>query len=620
MTDSGSDSGAGSAGERARKAAAQEAGELLGARLRGLLQQTGVSQQKLATSVGVTKGTLTKYFNGNLPLPPALLQPILESVTGHGVKIAEQDAADLTALCWQAQRSIERLRDVVDVYKEMLGACQEQVRQGQEDLTRSGRELRRAQQELAHTAGRHARGQAEQAQTERQLHQAADRLDRLMDAYEQLKDQADAARRSTQRDSQAWQLRQAELLERLAQAEEGLAEALRTVRTAQQALAGERRAGRSERDAAEQARRQAKDSHAQAVGALQAAERTEARHRGEQDAARRKLQTVADRYAVAVETITRLQVELDGTRARLDDALARLAQAEGRLARFEDERAVENAAMEAVEAARRKQEAEVEDRLQPVVGRVGQEPKAFHPLDPFGAGPSDTASTAAGPAPLPAGDTHAGIPSEPSPGGVLPDADDVLNGRSQRQPEGTGPIAPPHRAADVATAGGSMAGGMVRRWRALSVALAGIAVVVAGSFMLKSCDLLGTQGPVAFSSGSKPVKQNGPTGAYGSGSVSYTWQVRDTRPVAAHFRLTHRGNSDLPGNFTVRPDKGCHPRLEWSMTAGDDDIEVASGSISDAGTFGINGQVDDADTLDLAITPHPDNRCSTAVSWNIVTW
>ncbi|WP_326844581.1 hypothetical protein OHB33_41280 (plasmid) [Streptomyces sp. NBC_01558] len=56
------------------------------------------------------------------------------------------------------------------------------------------------------------------------------------------------------------------------------------------------------------------------------------------------------------------------------------------------------------------------------------------------------------------------------------------------------------------------------------------------------------------------------------------------------------------------------------MTAGEDDIEVASGSFTDAGTFGINGQVDDADTLDLAITPQPGNRCKVALSWNIVTW
>ncbi len=160
----------------------------------------------------------------------------------------------------------------------------------------------------------------------------------------------------------------------------------------------------------------------------------------------------------------------------------------------------------------------------------------------------------------------------------------------------------------------------MHRWRALIAALAAIAAVVEGSVMLKSCDLLGTQGPVAFSSGSKPVKEEGAMGAYGGGSVSYTWKLAGTPPVTAHFALTHRGNSDLPGNFTVRPVNGCHPRLEWSMTAGEDDVEVASGSFTDAGTFGINGQVDDADTLDLVIRPQPGNRCKVSLSWNIVTW
>ncbi|MET8039115.1 hypothetical protein [Streptomyces sp. NPDC005345] len=623
MTDSDSDSGAaGRNGDRAREAA-QEAGELLGARLRGLLRETGASQQELAASVGVAKGTLTKYFNGNLPLPPALLEPILTFVTHRGAEVTQQDTADLTALCWQAQRSIERLRDVIDVYKEMLGACQEQLRQGQDDLTRTGLELTRVQQELAQTAGRHARGQVEQAQTERHLHQAVDRLDRLMDAYELLKEQAAAARRATQADAQGWQARQADLLERLARAEEGLAEALRTVRTAQQALADERRAGSREQEAAEKARRQAKDSQAQAVSARQAAERAEVRHRSERDGARRRMKAVENRYAVAVQTITRLQSELDSTRVQLADALARLVQAEGRLARFDDERAVVDAALEAVDAARHDQGVKAENSLQTVADRGGEPQAGPHPPDlfagfwdaPAGAAPSVTGTTP----PSAGGDAQGRSPSERTADEKLPGGDDA-NDAPARQPERTGLTTPPARVADDATAGARPAGGPVRRWRALLAALAAIAVVVAGSVMLKSCDLLEVQGPVAFSSGSKPVKEEGATGAYGGGSVSYIWKLAGTRPVAAHFALTHRGNSDLPGNFTVRPVNGCHPRLDWSMTAGKDDIEVASGSFTDAGTFGINGQVDDADTLDLAITPQPGNRCKVALSWNIVTW
>ncbi|MFJ4889997.1 hypothetical protein ACIP5U_08580 [Streptomyces sp. NPDC088788] len=74
------------------------------------------------------------------------------------------------------------------------------------------------------------------------------------------------------------------------------------------------------RDVAERARRQAEDSHGHAVSPRHAAERAEMRHRSEHDGAHRRLEAVEDRYAVAVETITRLQTELDSTRSRLDEA------------------------------------------------------------------------------------------------------------------------------------------------------------------------------------------------------------------------------------------------------------------------------------------------------------
>ncbi|MFG3172288.1 hypothetical protein [Streptomyces sp. NPDC048200] len=79
---------------------------------------------------------------------------------------------------------------------------------------------------------------------------------------------------------------------------------------------------------------------------------------------------------VLFTTVDRLQAsgphaELDSTRAQLADALTRLVQAEGRLARFDDERAVVDAALEAVDAARHEQEVKTENSLQTVAERGG---------------------------------------------------------------------------------------------------------------------------------------------------------------------------------------------------------------------------------------------------------
>ncbi|MGY4966795.1 helix-turn-helix domain-containing protein [Streptomyces sp. 900105245] len=139
--------------DAARKQAAAQAATELARRLRALHTATGQKQSVLAEHLKVDDSTANRYLKGGLVPRPRQLRGMLTFFREHAVSVTAQEEEELTSLCRDAQRTVERLREVIDDYKEELRGCREQVAALQAEDHQAGTvmdsKLREASEELA---------------------------------------------------------------------------------------------------------------------------------------------------------------------------------------------------------------------------------------------------------------------------------------------------------------------------------------------------------------------------------------------------------------------------------------------------------------------------------------
>ncbi|MFE1925982.1 helix-turn-helix domain-containing protein [Streptomyces asoensis] len=128
--------------DAARKRFAEEAAVGLARRLLDLHTATGQKQRALAEHLKVGIPTVSRYLSGSLVPRPRQLRGMLVFFRARKVNVTAQEEEELTSLCRDAQRTVERLREVIDAYKEDLRSCREQVQELQAEDLQAGIALR----------------------------------------------------------------------------------------------------------------------------------------------------------------------------------------------------------------------------------------------------------------------------------------------------------------------------------------------------------------------------------------------------------------------------------------------------------------------------------------------
>ncbi len=141
-------------------------------------------------------------------------------------------------------------------------------------------------------------------------------------------------------------------------------------------------------------------------------------------------------------------------------------------------------------------------------------------------------------------------------------------------------------------------------------------VAVTALFALFLVLLPAPPGPATYVSGSQPAIYQSGTGAFGESTTTYTWTVGGNRSVRAHFKLTDQA-STMPGHLSVEPAKGCRPNVQWALTI--DGKTIADGTLTGTNTHKIKGTApNNAKTLDITAT-YAQGTCTATLSWSVGT-
>ncbi|MEU3859567.1 hypothetical protein AB0F03_19685 [Streptomyces sp. NPDC028722] len=539
---------------------------------------------------------------------------LLVGLQQHGIARLERSLEQHKLRGARLDERVKRARRVQAVQRRALGTAgremdrlrvrEQRVRHELEDASA---EVARMRQDVAT-----ARAQVEHWQEQAEWH---------LREKEELRQESVAQR-------EAWQEREALLLERLAQACETLqaaAEQAAVVEAAMrarethwrdQAQAGHA-AARSARADADAARSQASVARAEAEAAREEAAQA---LRAQRDRADALVAEAGAEQEQAQHTIGRLQEELRQAHAQLRAAQQDATRQDAQLTAFVAERAL-NADLDDIvsqvlaqhEELGPEEPAWIDPRAEAIhspsseqwsstLTRGAHPAVAAAPAQPMGdAGrPGSTEEPRENDGPVAAqGET---TPDAPAPSSVLPACDTA----ERQTPACTSQLRTPQ--------------GRPSRWTGeRKVLLGGCAgfVAVTALLALFLAFVPAPPGPVTYASGSRPTVDQSGVGMFGESTTTYTWTLRSARAVRTRFTLTDQA-STLPGNLTAQPAKGCPPHVRWTLTA--DGKTVAEGTLADTDTHKVKAAIpDSAKALDLSAAYAQGNTCTTTLSWIIGT-